>query len=618
MSNILDQINTPSDLNNLDENELKALSEEIREFLVDAVSKTGGHLASNLGVVELTLALHKVFDAPKDKIIWDVGHQTYVHKLITGRREAFHSLRKTDGLSGFPKRNESEYDVYDTGHSSTSVSAAYGMAMARDIKGEGHEVIAVIGDGSMTGGPAFEAINSIGQSGRKVIIVLNDNGMSISKNIGGLSEHLGKLRTSTRYQDAKETLKDALDKVPLVGHGLKRALGGTKERIKYAIINEGVLFEELGLTYLGPVDGHDIEDLISVFELAKKAEGPVIVHAITKKGKGYKPAETYPDRFHGIGPFDKETGKPLSSNKATYSDLFGDAIYDIAKENDKVTAISAAMTDATGLGMMSDRLKGRVFDVGIAEANAVIVAAGQALSGLHPVVAIYSSFLQRAYDEMLEDVCMQNLPVTFAVDRAGIVGSDGETHQGIFDISYFLTMPNMTILTPCDGVQLKEMLEFAINMDSPTAIRYPRGAAITESLAGERFVGKNVIVREGKDAVILAVGTMLSHALGAAEILEKDGVSVGVANIGIFGNACGFDVPAIDENALVVTVEDNIKSGGFGEHFKAENSDRDVLTIAWPNKFIEQGDSKDIYNRYEMDAEGIAKRIREYLSAKEK
>ena len=618
MAILLEEINNPSDLNKLNTKELELLAKEIREFLVESVSKTGGHLASNLGVVELTLALHKVFNTPKDKLIWDVGHQTYVHKMLTGRRDHFDTLRKTDGLSGFPKRSESEYDVYDTGHSSTSLSAAFGIATARDLKEEDYDVIAVIGDGSMTGGPAFEAINSIGQSGRKVIIVLNDNGMSISKNIGGLSEHLGKLRTSEKYKDAKEKLKDALDKIPVIGRNLKYALGGTKERIKYAIINDGVLFEELGLTYLGPIDGHDLDSLISVFEQAKRFDGPVIVHAITTKGKGYIHAEKRPDRFHGIGEFDPESGKPLSSSKTTYSDLFGDALYEIAKDDNRITAISAAMTEATGLGIMETKLPGRVFDVGIAEANAVIMAAGQAISGLHPVVPIYSSFLQRAYDEILEDICMQNLPVTLAVDRAGLVGADGETHQGIFDISFLLTMPNMTILAPCDGVQLKEMLEYSFKLDSPSAIRYPRGTAITESLTKEHFSGKNILVRDGKDGIILAVGTMLSHALDAADILDSEGLNFAVLNVGIFGNRFEEDYPGIQNAKTIVTVEDNTSHGGFGERFRALNSDKDVLSISWPNKFIEQGSPSDIFKRYEMDAEGIANRIKTYISNKEK
>ena len=613
MDRILDTIKSPIDIRKLSTSELKELADEIREFLVDAVSKTGGHLASNLGVVELTLALHKVFNTPNDKIVWDVGHQTYIHKIITGRKDSFDTLRKKDGLSGFPKRNESVYDTYDSGHSSTSISAAFGMATARDIKKESHEVISVIGDGSFTGGPAFEAINSIGQSGTKVIIVLNDNGMSISQNIGGLSEHLGRLRTSHKYRNAKEKLKTTLNKVPVVGHGLTKAIVDTKERIKYAIINDGVLFEELGLTYLGPVNGHDIDDLIAALSQAKKVDRPVVVHVITKKGKGYTPAETFPDRFHGIGPFDKETGKPISSNKATYSDLFGDAIYELACKDQRITAISAAMTDATGLGLMQDRMPGRVFDVGIAEANAVIMAAGQALSGLHPVVCIYSSFLQRAYDEMLEDVCLQNLPITFAVDRAGLVGSDGETHQGIFDISYFLTMPNMTLLAPCDGIQLKEMLEYAAELDSPCAIRYPRGAAITESLTDKKFTGSNITIRSGSDATIFAVGTMLNNALSASDILKDKGIDVGVINVGNISELCRENALNLEKNQLIVTVEDNISSGGFGEHLRANNSAYSILSISLPDKFIEQGSVDELFARYGMDPQGISDSIENEL-----
>lgn len=613
MDRILDTIESPKDIKKLSSEELKELSAELREFLVDSVSKTGGHLASNLGVVELTLALHKVFNTPDDKILWDVGHQTYIHKIITGRKNAFESLRKKGGLSGFPKRNESEYDTYDSGHSSTSISAAFGMATARDIKKETHEIISVIGDGSFTGGPAFEAINSIGQSGTKVIIILNDNGMSISQNIGGLSEHLGRLRTSYKYRNAKEKLKTTLNKVPVIGHGLTKAIVDTKERIKYAIINDGVLFEELGLTYLGPVNGHDIDDLIAALSQAKKVNRPVVVHVITQKGKGYTPAEKFPDRFHGIGPFDKETGKPKSSSKATYSDLFGDAIYELSRKDQRITAISAAMTEATGLGLMQGRMPERVFDVGIAEANAVIMAAGQALSGLHPVVCIYSSFLQRAYDEMLEDVCLQNLPITFAVDRAGLVGADGETHQGIFDISYFLTMPNMTLLAPCDGIQLKEMLEYAAELDSPCAIRYPRGVAITESLTGKRFTGTNISVRSGSDVTILAVGTMLKNALMAADILKDKGIDVGIINVGNISELCRMNSLSLDKNKLIITVEDNISSGGFGEHLKANNCEYNILSISLPNKFIEQGSVDELFTTYGMDSYGIADFIEKAL-----
>lgn len=612
---MLEKINSPADLKELSISEEKILAEEIRTFLVDHVSGTGGHLASNLGIVELTIALHKIFDSPKDKIIWDVGHQAYVHKILTGRKNDFDNLRKLDGLSGFPKRAESQHDVYDTGHSSTSLAAALGMATARDISGEKNEVVAVVGDGSITGGPAFEGLNVIGQSGTKVIVILNDNGMSISKNIGGISEHLGKLRTSDKYINVKEKVKSALDKIPVIGDRLKFAIGGTKEKLKYAIINQGVLFEELGLTYIGPISGHDLESLEDVFNLAKSADEPVLIHVITQKGKGYSHAEKNPDRFHGIGPFDKETGRGLSGNKATYSDLFGDALTEVADKNKFITGISAAMIDSTGLGIMKNKFPERVFDMGIAEAGAVIFAAGQALNGIRPVVAVYSSFLQRAYDEIMEDVCMQNLPVIFAIDRAGLVGEDGETHQGIFDISYLMTMPNMTIFAPCDGVQLKEMLEYAVSLNSPVAIRYPRGTAITEAINKKAFDGKNTLVKEGKDAIILAVGTMLSEAIEASEILMAEGLNVGIIDVAVVRSMDGSEWNNINfsKDIPVITLEDNIKSGGFGEHFLANHPEFKISIISWPDRFIEQGDIDSVKARYGMDAEGIAKKVAEQI-----
>lgn len=621
---MLEKINNPNDIKNLNTAQMEELAGEIRQFLINKVSKTGGHLASNLGVVELTLSLHKVFDAPKDKIIWDVGHQVYVHKILTGRQGGFDNLRKLDGMSGFPKRSESLYDTYDSGHSSTSISAAIGMANARDILKEDYEVIAVIGDGSLTGGPAFEGLNNLGDMGTRVIVILNDNGMSISKNIGGLSEHLGKLRTSSKYISAKEKVKDTLDKIPVVGSGLKFFIGDTKTKIKYAILNGGALFEELGMTYLGPIDGHDLDSVIETLNQAKNTDGPVLIHLITQKGRGYGPAEKNPDKFHGIGPFDPETGKGLSGNKATYSDLFGDAMVELAEKDEKITGITAAMKEATGLGLMGDKYPDRIFDVGIAEANAVIVAAGQALSGLHPVVCVYSSFLQRAYDEIMLDVCMQNLPVIFAVDRAGIVGADGETHQGIFDLSYFMSMPNMTVLTPCDGIQLKEMLEYAATLNSPCAIRYPRGEAIVKSLTGERFNGRNIKLKSGKDGEILAVGTMLQGAIEASEILASKGYDFGIVNVGIVKsrdvneNESYLDLTQNTEtdkpqNKLYVTVEDNVKTGGFGEKFIINNPELNVLNIGWPEKFIEQGSTKELFLRYKMDAAGIADRILDSL-----
>lgn len=615
-------VNSPGDVKNMTEKELEYLAVSAREFLIDSISKTGGHLASNLGVVELTLGLHYVFDSPKDKIIWDVGHQAYVHKMITGRRNAFDALRKTGGLSGFPKRSESDHDIYDTGHSSTSIPAAIGMATARDLNGDNYNVVAVIGDGSMTGGPAFEALNNVAQIKSKIIIVLNDNGMSISKNIGGLSEHLGRLRSSTGYQQAKEKVKDKLDQVPLVGSSLKSVIGTTKENLKYLLLSEGVLFEELGLTYLGPYDGHSIKDIILALNHAKRAEGPVVVHFITKKGKGYKPAESDPNKFHGVGSFDPETGETLSDAVMTYSEVFGDALYELSKVNPKVTAITAAMCDATGLGKMQTESPDRVFDVGIAEAYGVIFAAGQAISGLHPYVAIYSSFLQRAYDEIMEDVCMQGLPVTFAIDRAGIVGSDGETHHGIFDLSYLLPMPGMTIYAPSDAVQLRRMIEISSKINTPSAIRYPRGEAYMGNMTGEFFDGKNIRLSSGKDIEIYAVGTMLGPSLKAAEILREGGLSVGVIDIALVRDGSE-EIPTletytVDPNKmpkLVVTVEDNVKAGGFGEFFDSlllenglGNSIR-ITNLAWPDKFIEHGSVDDLYAKYHLDAQGISDSI---------
>ena len=625
IENKIADIKSPQEIKNMSIKELEELAVSAREFLINNISKTGGHLASNLGVVELTLGIHYVFDSPRDKIIWDVGHQAYIHKVITGRGKDFKSLRKTNGLSGFPKRNESEYDVYDTGHSSTSISAALGMATARDLSKDNYEVVAVIGDGSMTGGPSFEALNNIGYERSKLIIILNDNGMSISKNIGGIFEHLSKLRTSTGYRNAKEKLKESLDNVPLVGSGLKSVLANTKDHIKYMLLSGGVIFEELGMTYLGPLDGHNIEDVIEALENAKNVDGPVLVHFITQKGKGYKPAEKDPNGFHGIGPFNPETGLSLSPAKKTYSDVFGDAIYSVAKSNDKITAITAAMCDATGLSKMEERYPERVFDVGIAEAHGVIFAAGQALQGYHPYVAIYSSFLQRAYDEILMDICLQNLPVTLALDRSGIVGQDGETHHGIFDLSYLLPMPNMSILAPCDADQLSAMVKYVSTKNSPFAIRYPRGKADISGVKNSKFTGTNKRLMSGNDIDILAVGTMVKTAIKAKELLEKRGVSCGVIDIAVVKDGTKPN-PTIEDYLVdkhlhikkrMVTLEDNILAGGFGEFFSSlfaqGNGVYDILNLGWPNIFIEHGDNDDLYKKYELDGEGVAKRIMEHF-----
>ncbi|MBF1141494.1 MAG: 1-deoxy-D-xylulose-5-phosphate synthase [[Eubacterium] sulci] len=613
MSNHIKDYKLPEDIKSMDENSLELLSTGIRAFLIDTISKTGGHLASNLGVVEISVGLHKIFDFPKDKLIWDVGHQSYIHKILTGRADQFSTLRQNDGMSGFPKRSESEYDVYDTGHSSTSISAAMGLAVARDLKKSDEEVIAVIGDGAMTGGPSFEALNNLGSLGSKVIIVLNDNGMSISEINGGLSEHLSKLRTSSEYQNTKNNIKKAINKIPDLGKPLSKGIAGLKRAVKYAIFSGGVIFEELGITYLGPFDGNNMSDVLRGLNQAKNAPGPVLVHFITKKGKGYKQAEQNPDKFHGIGAFDKETGASLSQSKTSYSEIFGNKMFELAEKNDKLVALTAAMCTATGLDQMRDRFPKRVFDVGIAEAHACIFAAGLALGGMHPVVAIYSSFLQRAYDEVIEDVCLQKLPVTFAIDRAGIVGADGETHHGIFDLSYLLPLPNMTVLAPCDAHQLEDMLEYATSKDAPFAIRYPRGSAdMTRHIEGS-FELKNNVISEGKDVNIIAVGTMLNKAIKASEILKEQGIDAKVCSASVLKP---FDDSIINSSdKLIVTLEDNLIRGGFGEYIAANYTNM-VVNLGWPDKFIEHGDCEYLYKKYGLDAESIVERIRQELEGK--
>ncbi len=600
-------------LKNMNYKQLDNLAEAIRWELVDSVSKTGGHLSSNLGIVELTIGLHRVFDSPKDRILWDVGHQAYVHKILTGRESEIHTLRQLDGISGFPKRRESPHDTYDAGHSSTSIGAALGMAAARDLKGENKNIIAVIGDGSLTGGPAFEALNNVENLGTKVIIVLNDNGMSISRNIGGLSEHLGKLRTSSGYITAKRRVRKAVQKVPGVGDKLTEAIINAKDRVKYALLSGGVVFEELGLTYLGPVDGHNIKDVVSILEQAKNARGSVLVHVITQKGKGYGPAEDNPDLFHGIGPFDKETGIPFGGTKETYSDVFGNKLLEMAEEHEEIIGITAAMMDGTGLKECKERFPKRIFDAGIAEAHSIIFAAGAALEGMRPVVVIYSSFLQRAYDELMEDVCLQNLPVIIGIDRAGVVGQDGETHQGIFDLSYLLPMPNMTVLAPADGEELREAMDYAYSLEGPVAIRYPRGKADL-SIRKEAFAGKNIRIREGKDVEILALGTILGRAVEAAVILKTKGIDAGIVNVAMVKP---FDEKVVNtKSKLIVTVEDNVEAGGFGEMITCLYPDKKVLRIAWPDKFIEQGKTEELFQRYKMDVRGIAERIEKEIEGK--
>ena len=595
--------------------ELVELSSDIREFLIDKVSKTGGHIASNLGIVELSIALMKVFDSPRDKIIYDVGHQSYVHKILTGRAEGFDTLRQFKGMSGFPKSRESEHDVYETGHSSTSVSAAYGMAVARDLAGEDYQVTAVIGDGSFTSGIVYEALNNIGDNQTNMNIILNDNGMSISHNVGALHKYLDKIRSSKRYDEAKSSVKTALNKVPVVGGHIKKGLKNSKEKIKYSVITtEGHVIESLGIKYFGPVDGYNINDMVNIMKSAAEYEGPTLIHVLTKKGKGYHWAEMYPRKFHGISAFDPNSGELLSKGSgASYSKVFGEKLTELATKDNKIVAIAAAMGTATGLIPFYEAHTDRYFDVGIAEEHAVVFAAGLAKLGYKPVVAIYSSFLQRAYDYLIEDVALQNLHVVFAMDRAGLVGADGETHHGQFDISYMSMIPGMTVLAPADGNQLCEMLEFAVDMEGPVAIRYPRGSSEAEHLRLRKFKGSNNVISEGKDVTILAVGAMLDEAIAAADILKSEGYDVGITNVAVikpvdtsWGNI---------ESRVVATVEDNALIGGFGELFNLEYKDAgyEIVNIGIPDRFVEHGDIASLRKICGIDAESIAQKIKEKL-----
>lgn len=620
MGKIIDKNLISEKVRNMQLKELELLSYEIREFLIDNVSKTGGHLASNLGAVELTVALHHVFNFPDDKLVWDVGHQAYVHKILTGRAEEFSTLRQTNGMSGFPKRSESEYDVFDSGHSSTSISAAFGMAAARDLVGDKYDVIAVIGDGALTGGTAYEGLNNAGAADKtKTIVILNDNGMSISPATGSMTKHLSSLRTSNGYLKFKKNLKKRLNNKPT----LYRYMENMKDSLKYALVDGSAIFEELGFTYLGPIDGHNLETCINTLKLAKRTEGPVLVHVITKKGKGYVNAEKAPNKFHGVAPFDQETGKPLVvSNSISFSKAFGDKMCSLAANDKRIVAISAAMVDGTGLSDFALKYPDRLFDVGIAEGHAVSFASGLALSGLRPVVAIYSTFLQRAYDQMLIDICMQNLPVVFALDRAGNVGNDGETHHGVFDISYLSSMPNMTVLAPTDGNELANMLDYAISLNGPCAIRYPRGSAVNELIPKENsFDGKSILLKHGTDCEIWAVGKMFSAAFKAAEILDKKGINTGVVNV---RSIKPLDSDMIKDTSkrtkMIVTLEDNTLIGGFGSgmlSFLNENNIQiPIMSIGWPDKFTEQGNTDDLFAKYGLTAEAVAERISEFVERK--
>ena len=603
-------------IKNSDYGDLEALAREIRDFLVEKVSKTGGHLASNLGIVETTIALHKVYDTAVDRVIFDVGHQSYVHKIITGRAGAFDTLRKYKGLSGFPKSRESIHDAYDTGHSSTSISAAMGYATARDLRNEDYQVVAVIGDGAMTGGLVYEALNNIGASGTNIKIVLNDNGMSIAKNVGAMSRHLNNLRTSKNYTRMKENIRGVLDNIPVVGQRVSDTISHTKNKIKYSLLDEqGVLFEDLGIKYIGPVDGYDLQALVEAYTAANQYDGPTLVHVITKKGKGYYWSEKYPRKFHGIAPFDADNGNILSSPSGpSYSKVFGDKLVELARTDESIVAISAAMGTATGLGPFYKEFEPRFFDVGIAEAHAVVFAAGMAKAGMTPVVAIYSSFLQRAFDQLIEDICLQNLHVVFAVDRAGLVGADGETHHGMFDLSYLNMIPNMKILCPADGNQLEEMLEYAVHQyDGPIAIRYPRGSSQGNHLRLKPFTGENTVLSVGKDVTILAVGAMLDTGIEAARLLREHGFDAGVTAINVVKP---MDAAAVNsETKLVVTLEDNTIIGGFSDEFDRVNREKafGILNFALPDQFIEQGSIPELREECAMTPEDVVKGVEDYF-----
>lgn len=613
---VLEKINRPNDIKKLDAKEYPVLAGEIREFLIQKISERGGHLASNLGVVELTMAMHLVFTLPQDKIIWDVGHQSYTHKILTGRRQAFESLRKFGGLSGFPKRCESDCDAFDTGHSSTSISAGLGYVQARDLRREDYSVISVIGDGSLTGGMAYEAMNNAARLKTNFIIVLNDNNMSISENVGGMSEYLGSVRTNTAYMGLKQGVTDTLNRIPVYGDRIVKRIRRTKSGIKQLFI-PGMLFEEMGLTYLGPVDGHSIDRMIRVFHEAKKVNGPVIVHVVTKKGKGYAPAERHPARFHGAEPFDIETGVPVNRRrKANYTDVFATVMKKLGENNPKVVAITAAMPDGTGLKRFGRAFPERFFDVGIAEEHAVTFAAGLAAGGMIPVVAVYSSFLQRAFDQIVHDVCIQNLHVVFAIDRAGLVGSDGETHQGIFDLSYLTQIPNMCVMAPKNKWELSDMMKFAVNHDGPIALRYPRGEAY-DGLREHRALiayGKAELIYDEEQIALVAVGSMVATAKRVRDGLKQKGFSCSLVNAR-FAKPLDEEMllDLAKEHWLVVTLEENVLSGGFGEHvvefYSQVGSRVQIINIALPDDYVEHGNVDILKRECGIDEETIEKKI---------
>jgi 1-deoxy-D-xylulose-5-phosphate synthase len=612
---LLEKIKQPNDIHKMKPEELRPLAKEIRRFLVQSISHTGGHLSSNLGVVELTMALHLCCDLPQDKIVWDVGHQSYTHKLLTGRREGFRDLRRFEGMSGFPKRSESDCDAFDTGHSSTSISAALGFAKARDLLGQDYKIFAVIGDGALSGGMAYEALNNATQLKSNLVIVLNDNQMSISHNVGGMSSYLGKIRTSGNYTGLKEEVEKILSRMPGLGDKLTDKIRDIKDLVKRMFI-PGMLFEDMGLTYIGPIDGHDISQMTAAFRSASQMKSAVIVHVCTKKGKGYLPAEADPSRFHGVAPFYPKDGKERGAEKeiVSYTDVFRDAVLAQAERQKDFVAVSAAMPSGTGLHALAEAYPGHFIDVGIAEEHAVTFAAGMAAGGLKPVVAVYSTFLQRAYDQILHDVCIGNLPVVFAVDRAGLVGSDGETHQGIFDLAYLRSMPNMTVMAPKNAWELDAMLQYAWKQETPVAVRYPRGEA-WQGLDGycqEIETGRAEWICSGEEIALVAVGSMVQTAMEVREILKIHGKKVSVINARFVKPLDETLLESLPEkHSLVVTLEEGVCSGGFGEAVAAWYSGRKVtvLPVALPDKFIEHGSVAELKKKYGLDKDSIAKKI---------
>lgn len=611
MTNLLEQINSPKDLKKLTLEEKETLSQEIRDLIIDVTSKNGGHVASNLGVVELTIALHSIFDTPNDKIVWDVGHQCYVHKILTGRREEFQNIRKLGGISGFPKICESEYDNFNTGHSSTSISIATGMARARDILNENYEVVAVIGDGSLTGGMALEALNDAGSSKTNVKVILNDNEMSISKNVGGIPLYLSKMRTKTGYTRSNRKIKAIVNKIPYIGKPIISFAHYTKQIIKRAVFRN-MYFEDIGFTYLGPVDGHDIKKLEDILERSKKINGPVLIHVVTKKGKGYKLAEENPDKFHGISAYDKETGEVKKSKN--YSKVFGEKLVKMASEDKRIVAVTAAMRDGTGLKEFAEKFPDRFFDVGIAEQHALGLIAGMARAGLKPVLPIYSSFLQRGYDQIIHDIALSGIPVTVCIDRAGIVGNDGETHQGIFDLSFLSSIPNIVIMAPKNFEELDKMLEFGVNLDKPVFIRYPRGGENFSFESTEDIeLGKAEIVQEGTDLSIIAIGNMVGRAEEVASLLPEKSVEIINARF----------LKPLDEESILnsirktgncITIEDNLLKGGLGSAVveavnKSDIQDVKIKNFGYDDTFVEHGTVKELEDKYGLSAEKISGKL---------